>query len=106
MLTEKQRLQAAARQQRFRQRQEEARRIEQAAKGLPSLPGIPTMPGYARWRSALSAAQALIGQVSEEMQCYYDERSETWQDSETGALFVERQEAIAELLSQLEELAQ
>jgi len=104
MLSEKQREQTAARQQRFRERQAEARRQEQAAKGLPALPGIPTMPGHARWRAGLAAAQALVEQVAEEMAGYYEERSETWQDSDAGAAFTERQEAIGEVLSRLEEL--
>jgi hypothetical protein len=104
MLNEKQREQTAARQQRYRERQQEARRAEQAAKGLPALPGIPTLPGYARWRAGFAAAQALEEQVCEEMESYYDDRSETWQDSEAGTLFTERQEAIGEVLRQLEEL--
>jgi hypothetical protein len=104
MLTQKQREQTALRQQRFRERQEQARREEQRAKGLPALPGIPTLPGHARWRAALVAAQALVEQVAEEMDSYSEERSDTWHDSEAGALFAERQEAIAEVLSRLEEL--
>ncbi len=104
MLSEKQREQTAARQQRFRERQEQARREEQRAKGLPALPGIPTMPGYARWRAGLAAAQALVEQVAEEMEGYHGERSAAWQDSEAGTLFAERQEAIAEVLRHLEEL--
>ncbi len=104
MLTQKQREQTAARQQRYRARQEQARRQEQASKGLPAFPGIPTMPGHARWRAGLAAAAALVAQVSEEMEGYYEERSEGWQESETGTGFAERQEMVAEVLSQLEEL--
>jgi hypothetical protein len=106
MLSEKERQQTAARQARFRARQQQTRRGEQASKGLPALPAIPTVPGHARWRAALAAAQALVEQVNEEMQDYFEARSETWQDGEAGVLFAERQEAIAEVLSQLEELTQ
>lgn len=104
MLTDKQRAQTAARQQRFRQRQQEARRLEQVAKGLPALPVIATLPGYPRWRAALASAQTLVVQVQEEMAAYYDARSEGWQEGEAGALFQERQEAVEAVLSQLEEL--
>ena len=104
MLTEKQRAQTALRQQRFRQRQQEARRKEQASKGLPALPTIATLPGYSRWRAALASAQALVGQVQQEMAAYYEDRSDVWQDSDNGALFQERQEAVEAVLSQLEEL--
>jgi hypothetical protein len=104
MLTDKQRQQTALRQQRFRQRQQEARGVEQASKGLPALPQIATMPGYPRWRAALASAQALVEQVQQEMTAYYEERSEAWQEGEAGAQFLERQEALEALLSQWEEV--
>lgn len=99
MLTEKQRALTALRQQRFRERQQAARREEQAAKGLPALPAIPTMAGTARWRAALASARALVAQVEVEMACYYDARSETWQESDAGAQFLERQEGVEAILS-------
>jgi hypothetical protein len=104
MLTDKQRRPAALRQQRFRQRQQEARRQEQASKGLPALPQIATLPGYPRWRTALASARTLVEQVHEEMTAYYEERSEVWQEGEGGAQFLERQEALEALLSQWEEV--
>jgi hypothetical protein len=104
MGTDKQRRQAALRQQRFRQRQQAARRVEQASKGLPPLPPIATLPGYARWRAALAAARVLVETVQEEMTAYYEERSEVWQEGEAGVLFAERQEALEALLSQWEEV--
>lgn len=104
MLTEKQRTQTAARQQRFRERQQEARRNEQAAKGLPPLPAIATLPGHSRWRAALASAQALVAQVQDEMQTYYDDRSEAWQEGDAGTLFQERQEAVEAILNQLDDL--
>lgn len=103
-MTDKQRQQTALRQQRFRQRQQEARRVEQASKSLPALPKIATLPGYPRWRAALSSARMLVEQVQQEMAAYYEERSEAWQEGEAGALFVERQEAVEALLSQWEEV--
>ena len=104
MLTEKQRAQTAARQQRFRQRQQAARLREQQEKGLPPLPAITTIPGHARWRTALASARGLIGQVHEEMAAYYAGRSEQWQEGEAGVEFVERQEAVEAVLSALEDL--
>ena len=103
-MTEKQRVQTAKRQQRFRQRQALARRAEQERKGLPPLPAIPSLPGQARWRAALLSAHRLLAQVQEEMQSYYDQRSETWQEGEAGARFAERQECLQALLDPLDEL--
>ena len=106
MPTEKQRLQTAARQQRFRERRQEARRREQEAKGLPPLPAIPTLPGTHRWRAALRSAQALVAQVSEEMKQYAGDRSEAWQESDNAESFAERQGEVDDVLSQLDDLIQ
>ena len=104
MLTEKQRAQTAARQERFRQRKEEARLREQQQRGLPRMPAISTMPGQARWRTALQSAHALIAQVDDEMAAYFEQRSESWQEGEAGVDFAERQEAVEAVMNALEEL--
>jgi hypothetical protein len=102
--TDKQRAQTAQRQQRFRERQALARRLEQQSKGLPALPAIPTLPGWARWNALLKSAQAQVEQVCDEMQTYYEARSELWQESERGETFAERQEQIDAVRTQLEEV--
>jgi hypothetical protein len=104
MLTEKQRVQTAARQQRFRKRQQEARQCEQKKKGLPPMPAIPTMPGTARWGATLQAAEALLSQAAEEMSAYYNERSETWQEGDAGTEHAGRQEALESVLSDLQQI--
>ena len=88
----KQHASAAARQAAFRARREQARQAELAAKGLPSLPVISSMPGWARWNASFKAAQALIAESLGEMQDYFEERSESWQESQRGE---EHQEKIA-----------
>ena len=76
----------------YRQRCEKARKAEMAAKGLPSLPAIATLPGWPRWN--LNAAHELLACTLEEMQDYFNDRSEVWQESERGE---EHQEKIASL---------
>ncbi len=76
MLTDKQKAQAAARQKRFRRRQQDTRRCEQIEKGLPPMPAIPSMPGTPRWRAAIEAAQAIVIVVLDEMEYYFEDRSE------------------------------
>ncbi len=100
-MTDKQREQTAQRQQRFRERQALARRIEQQSKGLPPLPAIPTLPGWARWNALLKSAGVQVEQVCDEMQAYYDARSDVWQESERAETFAERQEQIEAVRSQL-----
>jgi hypothetical protein len=73
-------------------------------KGLPALPAIATLPGRARWQASLTAAQALLEQVSQEMQSYFDDRSETWQESERGEQFTEHLEAVTNLAEELQSL--
>lgn len=106
MSIEKQRAQVAARQQRFRKRQAEARRREQQAKGLPALPAVSTMPGHSRWRALLLSAHLAVATAHEEMCAYYDARSEAWQEGEQGEQFAERQESVEAVLDSLSELTQ
>ena len=69
---------------------------------MPALPAVPSIPGTARWRATLLAAQELVQMIVDEMSEYYDERSETWQESDAAELFQERQQELEEALSQLE----
>jgi len=75
---------AAARQAAFRARREQARQGVLAAKGLPALPPIPSMPGWARWNASFASAQEMIPQTLGEMQDYFEDRSESWQEGERG----------------------
>lgn len=92
----------AARQAAYRHRQEQVRARELAAKGLPSLPAIASMPGHARWNQALAHAQSLMGSVLAEMQSYFDERSEAWQEGERAQELQQRMDAVEESLQALE----
>lgn len=85
----------AARQAAYRGRQQAAYAAALQQKGLPKLPAIPALPGTLRWRKALDSAALILEQTTSEMQDYYDERSETWQESE-------RAEALLELKDQIE----
>ena len=105
MAQERKHANAAQRQAAYRKRCEAARKQQQSARGLPPLPAIATLPGQARWTAALASAQALVTQVSVEMRDYYEERTETWQESERGEQFQERLAALEELLSQFEQIS-
>jgi len=94
----------AARQAAYRRRCETARREALGKQGLPATPAVATMPGWARWNASIAAARTFLLQVAQEMQDYYDDRSETWQESERGEAFAERQEALDSLLGEFEAL--
>ena len=95
---------AAKRQAAFRARSERARQAELAAKGLPSLPVISSMPGWPRWNASFTAAQELIACNLSEMQDYYDDRSESWQESQRGEEHQERIASVEAVLDALGEL--
>lgn len=84
----------AAKQRAYRARQAQARAAELQAKGLPGTPPLPTIPARARWQALLAHARAAMETVQLEMQAYWDDRSESWQESERGI-------AVAEDLAQL-----
>lgn len=74
------------------------------SKGLPSLPPIPAMPGHRRWEAMIRMAFSLLQSAYAEMQGYFDERSESWCDSDRGEAFTERMDYLAELLDSFEAL--
>jgi len=92
---------AAARQAAYRLRCEQARQAALAAKGLPMLPAIAALPGSSRWNASFAAAKELIASTLSEMQDYFDERSESWQESERGDSHQERMASVDEVLDAL-----
>ena len=87
---------AADRQAAYRKRRDEARLGQQRA--------TPSKLSVHRWRKEIMAAHTLLGTVEQEMNAYYDERSETWKDGETGETFQERLDALSEVHEQIENL--
>lgn len=77
----------AQRQQAYRRRTAAARRAQLGARSLPPLPAIPTMPGRHRWKALLELAEWALETARDEMQEYYDDRSDAWQESDAGDSF-------------------
>jgi len=94
----------AQRQAAYQQRQREALKSLLQQKGLPALPAVPTIPGTARWRRAIESAVKFLATVEEEMQQYYSDRSEVWQESERAEEFQSRIDTVAEARGVVEEL--
>ncbi len=87
-----------------RRRCQDARRRQLQAKGLPVLPAISTMPGTVRWNQAMAHVCSLLALIEQEMQAYYDDRSEAWLESERADQFQERLEAVSQALQSVEDL--
>ena len=92
------------RQAAYRARLQTARRLQLESQGLPALPAISTMPGVARWNTALLHAAQILSTVQSEMESYFDDRTELWQESERGVLHLERMSAVEALVDALGEL--
>jgi len=97
-------LNRAAQQAAYRQRQACSQQELLSLKGLPPLPAIPSMPGHARWAAIIAQAQMLLSQASEEMQSYYDDRSEQWQDGPRAEELLTRLEHLQETVAQLHDI--
>jgi hypothetical protein len=94
----------AQRQAAYRRRVAEARQREMTGKGMPPLPAILTMPGERRWTMMTGHALVVLQTIQEEMQEYYDQRSEQWQESERGETMAERLQALQEAVAVVEGL--
>ena len=94
----------AERQAAYRRRLAESERQARTAPGLPRLPAVPSIPGHRRWEAMARQATWLLHSMHDEMEAYYEERSEAWQESEKGDAFLERIEATKEAVSSVEEL--
>jgi hypothetical protein len=93
----------AERQAAYRRRRSQSHAALQAAKGLPPLPAVATIPGWRRWRQVLAQAEDALRNVHEQMQAYYDERSDDWLESDKAQEFTDRIEALEELVGQVAE---
>jgi enamine deaminase RidA (YjgF/YER057c/UK114 family) len=91
----------ADRQAAYRRRRKEAHAALQSAKGLPPLPAVATMPGWRRWRQVLEQFEQALSEAHEQMQRYYDDRSDDWIESEKADEFTEKMEAVEELIDQI-----
>ena len=94
---------AAAKQAAYRARQQD--RLNALLKGeAPPPPAIGNMPAEARWTQQRQQAAQLLTQVRDEMQGYFDERSDQWRDNERGQVMQERITALDDLITELEGL--
>jgi hypothetical protein len=93
----------AERQAAFRQRRRQELTALQASKGLPALPTIAAIPGWRRWRQVLEQAEQALREVQDQMQSYYDDRSEDWQQSDNAEEFLTKMEAVEELIDRVTE---
>ena len=64
----------------------------------------PAAPGHKSWKAMLGRALSLVEQTSDQMQGYYDARSEAWKDSDRGEAFIETMESVADAAEALREI--
>ena len=64
----------------------------------------PPSPSSRRWGLMIRQARMLLETITVEMDACYEERSESWKDSERGENFTERLEPIEEAVALLRDL--
>ncbi len=69
------------------------------------MPKIAAMPGSARWKATIEAAEALLTQAAEEMDEYWEDRSETWKESYVAEEHLQRKKRLAKMAETLSEMA-
>jgi len=94
----------AAKQRAYRARQAQARCAEQEVRGLPPAPSLPTLPSRARWQALLAQARLFLETARDEMQSYYDDRSEAWQQGERAATLQDQLDSLGQALDELDTL--
>ncbi len=94
----------ATKQRAYRTRQAQARLSEQQAKGVPPAPSLPTLPSRARWQALLDQARLFLETARDEMQTYYDDRSEAWQQGERAATLADHLDGLGQALDALDAL--
>jgi hypothetical protein len=52
-----------------------------------------------------SQALSLLEQIASEMQCYYNQRSDAWQDSDRGEAFTEVMDMLEQITDELRDVA-
>ena len=95
---------AAERQAAYRARMADALATLSLSKGLPGRALIPTMPSTQRWDALIQQACSALQTAQQEMQAYYDERSELWQESERAEALQERIDQLDGAIGVVEEL--
>jgi hypothetical protein len=78
-------------------------RCAQAGKITQASEPIPSAPGRRRWKAVLKAASNLLDCAVSEMQDYFDQHSEAWQDSQAGECLAEMLESVQEALATLDD---
>jgi hypothetical protein len=92
----------AAKQRAYRARHTHAHEEERRAKGLPPRAPLPTMPSRARWDGLGAQARQVLALARDEMQTYYDDRSEAWHESDRAAAFLEHLDHVQTVLDDLD----
>lgn len=66
---------------------------------------IPQIPGYRRWNAMKSQALSLLEQIASEIECYCNQHSDAWQDSDRGEAFTEAMDTLGQIADELREAA-
>jgi len=86
---------------RRRQRQAQSQQVQEYGLLLHLATALSATPGKVRWRQLAVIATTAMELAGDEMDTYYDARSESWQESDKADAFKENQDAVQEALNAL-----
>jgi hypothetical protein len=89
----------ADRQRAYRQR------LAASSAAPTAAPKIPARAGKRRWAALIDASRAMLESARDEMQEYYDDRSEAWQEGERAEELQAAIDALESVIAELEGLA-
>ena len=94
----------AERQAAYRARYASQVKIESGLRSLVAPPRIPPAMGHRRWNTMMVQACSMVETAIGEMEAYYEEKSEAWQDSERGERLSEKLESAQEIAALMRDL--
>jgi adenosyl cobinamide kinase/adenosyl cobinamide phosphate guanylyltransferase len=68
------------------------------------MPAISSLPGIARWSAQKIPVCSTLEDMRDQMQDYFDDRTERWQESDRGQAMIQRLEEIEEIIALVDSL--
>lgn len=91
----------AERMRAYRLRKKQAAGSELDVAGVGASASLGTAARYAHWNALIKSAQAALQTAHDQMEAYFADRSDRWQESDRGEQFQERIDSLENLLEDL-----
>lgn len=93
----------AEKQRAYRERRKIAQSLTQST-GISCPPSRSNALSTTRWRALSKQAEDLLQQMKQQMETYFDQRSEAWQEAEKGEEFQKKIDRVQEAIQAIEDI--